>query len=500
MCLTSVGDALAPYPIFSGKMGMSFNLLVAAIAGIQMLVRGTFLRHKEAGLATVLLMVFITAQLSQWARTMGPPPQNSGVDFSAYYLAARVLSDGSGQSLYQLPLYPDGRMDLNAQAPLSSSWHTAALRYNVPFSAPYIYPPFFAILMKPFARLSFSSALTAWKLSTVLLLAGAVLLSLSIGGVRIDWRLALILSTGLFSYYPFLDNLFWGQVGGLILFLLTAGVWLQARNRTSLSALCFAAATLIKLTPALALPVLIFHRRWKWLAAYGVWIIVMLVFSVGQAGWAMHQQFWHDVLPKICGVPVSENSSVVAYVQDLFLGQVHSAQSPPLTIPPYACTFSRLLAFAIYLLMLVRFYLRRRDGNLVRDLVVMALVGIVVSPISWWHQYTIGVLPFLYLWCKMPAKTNRTLLALFVAVGTNIIGFVLVSVDNHVAQLILAAIVPGLTITVVYLELRPTRELGSHHGSPVGMKQTAQQVVLVDGPVIPHCRRLRILRKEFFQR
>ena len=342
MCLTSVGDALAPYPIFSGKMGMSFNLLVAAIAGIQMLVRGTFLRHKEAGLATVLLMVFITAQLSQWARTMGPPPQNSGVDFSAYYLAARVLSDGSGQSLYQLPLYPDGRMDLNAQAPLSSSWHTAALRYNVPFSAPYIYPPFFAILMKPFARLSFSSALTAWKLSTVLLLAGAVLLSLSIGGVRIDWRLALILSTGLFSYYPFLDNLFWGQVGGLILFLLTAGVWLQARNRTSLSALCFAAATLIKLTPALALPVLIFHRRWKWLAAYGVWIIVILVFSVWQAGWAMHQQFWHDVLPKIsCGVPVSENSSVVAYVQDLFLGQVHSAQSPPLTIPPYACTFSR---------------------------------------------------------------------------------------------------------------------------------------------------------------
>jgi Glycosyltransferase family 87 len=460
MCFTSVSDALAPYPILSGKMGMIFNLLVAAIAGIQMLGRGTFLRHKEAGLATVLLMVFITAQLSQWARTMGPPSPNRGVDFSAYYLAARVVSERPAQSLYQLPLYADGRMDLNALAPLSSSWHTAALRYNVPFSAPYIYPPFFAILMKPFARLSFSSALTAWKLSTVLLLVAAVLLSLSIGGVRIDARLALILCTGLFSYYPFLDNLFWGQVGGLILFLLAAGVWLLGGNRTSLSALCFAAATLIKLTPALAVPVLVFHRRWKWLAAYGVWIIVILIFSVWQAGWAMHQQFWSGVLQKIsCGVPVSENSSVVAYVQDLFLGQVHSAQSPPLTIPPYACTVSRFVAFAIYLLMLVRFYSRRRDGDLVRDLVIMALLGIVVSPISWWHQYTIGVLPFLYLWCKMPGKLNRTLLALFVAVGTNVIGFILLSVNNHVAQLILAAIVPSLTVTVAYLGLLPTREL-----------------------------------------
>ena len=206
MCFASVVDALAPYPILSGKMGMIFNLLVAAIAGIQMLGRGTFLRHKEAGLATVLLLVFIIAQLSQWARTLGPPSQNRGVDFSAYYLAARVISDGSAQSLYQLPLYADGRMDLNAQAPLSSSWRTAALRYNVPFSAPYIYPPFFAVLLKPFARLSFSSALTVWKLSTVLLLVGAVLLSLSVGGVRIDGRLALILCTGLFSCYPFLDG------------------------------------------------------------------------------------------------------------------------------------------------------------------------------------------------------------------------------------------------------------------------------------------------------
>jgi hypothetical protein len=109
----------------------------------------------------------------------------------------------------------------------------------------------------------------------------------------------------------------------------------------------------------------------------------------------------------------------------------------------------------VYCLVLVRFYMRRREGLLTRDLVIMVLLGIVVSPISWWHHYTLGLLPFIYLWCKMPARGNRLLLALFVVVGTNIIGFVGVSVENHVAQLMLAAIVPGLTIALAYRSLAP---------------------------------------------
>jgi hypothetical protein len=456
MLVVSAGNALARAPIFSGNRGFAFSVLLAAIAGVQLLLGIKFLGRREVVLSAILLMVFCMAQLVQFMRTTGPLSPNRGVDFSAYYIAAKLTSERSAQSLYQLPLFADGRMDLNTEDSVSSAWHGDAVRYHVPFAAPFIYPPFFAVLMKPLAHLSFASAYVVWNMVTMFLVVAAVLLSLDVGGVEIDGKLTLIAGVGLLSYYPLFDDLFYGQIGGLILFLIAAGVWLLARERVWTSALCFAVATLIKLTPALAVPVLIFHRRWKWLLAYAVWLIALTIFSVEQVGWSMHQQFWHEVMPSIsCGAPVYTNSSIVAYVQDLFLGHVSVPQSPPLTIPPYACEVSKAVAFAVYCLVLVRFYMRRREGLLTRDLVIMVLLGIVVSPISWWHHYTLGLLPFIYLWCKMPARGNRLLLALFVVVGTNIIGFVGVSVENHVAQLMLAAIVPGLTIALAYRSLAP---------------------------------------------
>lgn len=458
MLVVSAGNALARTPIFSGNTGFAFSVLLAAIAGIQLILGVKFLGRREVVLSAVLLIVFCAAQLVQRACMMGPPFPSRGVDFSAYYIAGKLVSERPSQSLYQLPYLADGRMDLNAEDPESSVWHADAVRYHVPFSAPFIYPPFFAVLMKPFAHLSFASSYAAWNMVTTLLAAGAVLLSLSLGGVKINGRLALILGVGLFSYFPLLIGLICGQIGGLILFLIAAGVWLLSRERIWTSALCFAAATLIKLTPALMVPALIFHRQWKWLMAYGAWMIALLIFSVWQAGWSMHQQFWHEVMPSIsCGAPICQNSSMMAYVQELFLGLVPVSHSP-LTLPPYACAVSRLVAFAVYCLMLMRCYLRRREGLLARDIVVMALLGIVVSPISWWHHYTLGLLPFLYLWCKMPARGNRLLLALFVAVATNVVGFTGLSVENHVAQLMLAAIIPGLTIALAYRSLAPGQE------------------------------------------
>jgi hypothetical protein len=436
-------------------------VLLVTIAGIQLLAGVKFLNRKETVLAAALLGVCGAEQLRHWVTTLALPPLYRGFDFSAYYLAAKVVSGPPPRNLYDLPFYADGRMNLNTSAALSSAWHTAALHYHVPFAAPFIYPPFFAVLMKPLAFLSFDSAYTAWEILSVLLLGGAVILSLKLGSIRIGRKLGLMLGVGVFSYYPFSDGLFMGQIDSLILFLLAAGVWLLVKKQTLLSALSFAVATLLKLTPVLAVPLLIFHRRWKWLAAYAAWMCSLLIISVYQAGWAMHRQFWRVVLPGIsCGSPIAQNSSLVAYVQQLFLREVPNGPWAPVSIPPHACAVSRLVALTIYSLILVRFYLRRRDRELPRDLVIMILLELVVSPITWWHHNTIALLPFLYLLCTMPGKGDRTLLALFLVVGTNIVGYSLLLTENHIVQLMLAAIVPGLTLMLVYLTLAPRLEPG----------------------------------------
>jgi len=284
----------------------------------------------------------------------------------------------------------------------------------------------------------------------------AAVLSLDLGGVKIDLKLALILGVGVFSFYPLIDNLFYGQMGGVILFLFAASVWLLAKERDWLSALCLAVATLIKLTPALAIPVLVFHRRWKWLAAYAVWLIALTALSVQQVGWAAHGEFVHRVLPSISGgAPVCQNSSIMAVVQEWFMGRVPLSQNAPASLPAYACAVSRVVALAVYAWLLLRCYRRRGEGLVVSDIIAMALLGIVISPISWWHHYTLGLLAFLYLLGKRPARGNGLLLLLFFAVSTNIVGIVRILVVNHAMQLLLAPIIPGLTIAAVHVMLAP---------------------------------------------
>jgi len=453
LLIISAVNALAPSPIFSGNAGFLISLLLATFAWFHIARGVEFLSKKEAALALVLLVLFGSAQLGDRLAMMAPPPTNRNFDFSAYYLAAKVLSANRAQGLYDLPLYADGRMNLNVAASISSTWHSAASRYQVPFAAPFIYPPFFAILMKPLAHLSFSSAAIAWNAVIVLLLAGAVLLSMDLGGMRTSGRMTLILGVGAFSYYPIVDGLHMGQIDCLIFFLLAASFWLLAKNRTVFSALSLAVATLIKLTPVIAIPLLIIHRHWRWLAAYFAWLGALLIFSVWQAGWAVHEQFWHSVLPRIaCGAPICENSSLIGYVQELYLGRVPDALSAPSSLPMYACAASRSVALAVYCLMLVRFYLKRTNESLVRDLILMALLGISIAPIAWWHYYTIALLPFIYLWGKLKSAvtSNRLLPVLFIAVGTNIVGYFLLLAENHMIQLVLAAIVPCLTIALVY--------------------------------------------------
>ncbi len=109
--------------------------------------------------------------------------------------------------------------------------------------------------------------------------------------------------------------------------------------------------------------------------------------------------------------------------------------------------------------MLVRLWQHRIRRDLTRDLILTVLLGIAVSPISWWHHYTLALLPFLYLWSRMPYTSDptadRPLLLLFLAVGTNLVGFALTQTTTPAIQLALAAATPALTLAIVCRELTP---------------------------------------------
>jgi hypothetical protein len=430
-----------------GRYGLLLGGVLGAVAALQLASGLPFLSRKERVLAGVVLILFGYGELDRGLMSGQVAPAR--YDFSAYYVAGRLAAEHPPGRLYYQAVYPDGRISTMGA---TEGWTEVTHHYGVSQALTYVYPPFFAVLLRPFTQFSYGAAYGLWNIFTVLVTLASVLICLDLGGRRIDLKLGLILAVGLISYAPFFQELVLGQVASLILFLCALGVWLLLRGRHWSSAFCFAVATMIKITPCLAVPLLILHRKWKWLAAYVCWMWLLTGVSIWQMGWAAHEEFLHGVMPSVsCGIAYYVNISVVNYVQELFLGYAPTTVTQS-TLPPLACTVSKAVSLVVFCGMMMRFYLCRREENLVLHLALMMLLSLAISPITWLHHYVIALLPFLYLWCRLgEPRRDYLLLAMVLVVGTTFVVF-LMPFLFHSAVLVVQAIVPCLTVAFVYFE------------------------------------------------
>ena len=466
ICLVAIAlnSVLNPRPVISGPVDICIGLSFAFLACGYLILKDRFVFPRETVLSASIVFLFCVAQVLHFTQSLAPPSKLRGFDFSAYYIAAKVESERPLAGLYDLPLFADGRMNLNTGAPADSRWQLEADRDHIPYAAPYIYPPFMAVVMKPFTKLSFHSALNTWNALNVSLCVASLFILFDLTEVKMSLRLAIIVSVGMLSFYPLSADVFFGQIAGVSLFLLAGGLWLLTRRFTLLSATCFAIATMIKLTPLLMVPILIMHRRWRWLVGYLVAVFVLLAYSVWQASWLAHVQFWRNVLPSISsGAPIAQNLSVVAWIQECFLGYVPFGHAPSSQLPAHALAFSRLIPSIIYVLTLLCMFKKRRSQDLVRQLSVMILVMLLVSPISWAHHFNLAIIPLIYLGFSSTRVVKGLLFALFVVSATDIVEIAQIFAKNGVTELFIAGVVPVLLLVIAFtsLDARYERQLGS---------------------------------------
>jgi hypothetical protein len=409
------------------------------------LARGvSFLPRDELVLAKVVLVLFGVGLFGQ--RMHVYPPR---IDFKPYYVAGHLAVEHPPGRLYYQAYFSDGRAESVRAA---DGWQEVVQHYGVSDAITFVYAPFFAAILAPLAHFSPDVAYQGWNVLTVLLTLASVWIILRLGGRQPSAVLWMILAVGLFSYAPFFHELAVGQVSSLLLFLCALGMWLLSREQDWPSAFCFAVATMIKITPVVVIPLLAMHRKWKWLAAYGCWMVCLTGFSIWRMGWAPHEQFLFEVMPGVsCGFATYGNYSTMAFVQELFLGEM-PMHGFPSSLPPGACLVSKATSAALLGLLMVQFYRYREKSNLTLHLGLLLLLSLAISPIAWTHHWVIALLPFLYLWCReRDFGKDYLLLATVLAVGTCITAFPLpLLVHNHAAQLVVAGIVPCLTIALVY--------------------------------------------------
>lgn len=311
-------------------------------------------RAQWAALAAVLaiLLVFRANQL------VGYSSQSVwGHDFSAYWLAGRHVLAGE-------PIY----------APFQLSGPVAE---GVQFE--YLYPPFFAVVIAPFASLFEDYRTANWAWAAI----GSVIVALVVMGVARRERLAdgrrrLFLVGAAFGFAPVLGELIIGGVQLPILGLL-AGSWLALRNRTPRGEFAAGAlvgiAALIKVFPGLLILWFVLTGRIRAAAAAVAAMAVLAAATIPVVG----LQAWLDY------PSVLLHLGTLVDVRDLLSLSVWLSALMPLAI-------ARLVVLAAGLAVLV--WIARRGPEAVSFAVAVA-ISILITPSLFQHYLAVLVLPLL---------------------------------------------------------------------------------------------------------
>ena len=238
---------------------------------------------------TVLSLSVILLVVSFWTwdgtRTLFGPAL--GADFTGFYVAGTILNQQESDRIYELELQDQLYHRLLPNAPAAEK-------------LPFVYPPFFALLLRPFAALPYAWAYLAWLgLSITLFLAGFVMTVRHTPTLTADDQLTALLLC--LSFEPLLIECWLGgQTSAFGLFAMVMALHLEQRGRPLAGgfalSLCLYKPTLL----VLILPMLVLAGRWRILSGFTAGGAICLALSCLAVGWrgcldygALLTQFTH---------------------------------------------------------------------------------------------------------------------------------------------------------------------------------------------------------------
>lgn len=357
------------------------------------------LRAWTTSIVVIVLIIFAANRFAgEWeAFRSSAYPTGSSIDFPHYYVAAKLAGSDSPK---QHPLYYLTNEDKEAALsviPPGSEWnqvaHQSGLRDTLHFSA----PPIVAILLLPLAKLPYQLAFMIWRVLTDLFYFLAIWICLILCRAWTPLNL-LACTLAAFEFQPFMLTLQKGQFGALLLLTWCAGILFATKKQDVLSALMLALATIVKLTPALAVGVFVLRRRWRWLAAYLLWMSVLMGIGVFRFGVENHRLYLSKVSSLSCGVPGPYNYSLSGIVLNMYYRDILDYEHMPPHTPHGLCTLNKALGLAVYLAALFLLLRKNRIGDIGWDLTVLSLITLLVAPFTWRHYYVLEILPLMFIW------------------------------------------------------------------------------------------------------
>lgn len=322
----------------------------------------------------LLLMLAVAAV------AVGQHPRR-GVDFRVYLTAAERFREGT--DLYRVE---DGAM-------------------------PFKYAPVTAPLFLPFTVLPPRVAVALWNLGAVLALAAVSVLTRRARpapGEAAPWEWAPVFATAvLLPAFSF--EFFYGQVDGVLLWLLVAAAVGAERGRVWSPGVAFAVACLLKPPAALLGLFFLARRHWRVVGATALFGVVLVLPTLGRYGWAgtlAQVQDWTQTLART--TPPWALGHNPQGLPTLLLSLVLPPESLP---PPGAMTLAQAVAVGLFVVAL----LWARPGPV--ELLAFCCLGVtLLSPLAWRANYVLAW-PLIRAALEGRSRSGQALVALVALTG-----------------------------------------------------------------------------------
>ena len=272
---------------------------------------------------------------------------------------------------------------------------------------PYVYPPPFAILMTPFAKMSAFTASVIWYLLSVILVVSSVQMAVTMVrgalgrfGRNPFWLYAL----------PFVMVLLWvgqgaveGQATILTLWLLMLAIYRSQRGRDISSGTALACAALLKAFPVAMLAHFIREKRWRLVMATMTALIVGgIALPALVYGWQRNLTYWQEWIAVVAQPSLGDRTlGLQREVTDRVLSPDNPRnQALQAVLWRLGADQARFLTAAIGLMMALAMLVVARRTQSQHDLLIAAawLVWLlVIAPVSHFHYYMLVLLPMTVL-------------------------------------------------------------------------------------------------------
>jgi hypothetical protein len=333
--------------------------------------------------------------------------QSVNTDFPNYYVSAHLVCDGyATDRIYEWEWFAGQKDRVGVDQPL------AAFIPHTPFSA---------LVMTPLCGLSPLHAKRAWTLCNLAMMAGIIVILVSITGL--PWRWLTIAS---FFSIPLYRNLEFGQLYVLLLLLLALAFFAYFRGASATAGALIAIGAALKIFPALLILFFIRKRDARAICGFVATFLISAGICVLIFPHRMLSTYVTEVLPFAlrgeANDPFGLNAnSLSALLHHLFIAQARSHSFPLVNFPAAEAILLALCSSVILLVAVLT--ARKRDGRsddlLALGTLLVAILATSTLPAS--YHFVLLLLPAA-LWAEHFCRTQRwpalaTLAFLYLLIG-----------------------------------------------------------------------------------